>query len=266
MCVSCLKGGIRQGIGLNKIAIPEISSCETLQSTLVSWADSSLAAFNAKLIPTESPERILGVRMPALRRLAKQLLKQERTTGDSALIDAFIAEDPHTYLEEDQLHMILVTEKPGTVQEAVELIETFATRAHLWVLTDGLVPRIFIQNLDEAKPYIMQWLTRDDLWMQRIALVNLISLYTDDLFDEETMRIAAQRAQEVQEPLSDEYYLNMALAWYLSMCLVKHPYETQAFLEEETLPVWVHNKTLQKTRESRLCSEELKKTTYALKR
>lgn len=251
---------------MSKIVFPEITSLITLTEVLLSQKDPKLAAFNAKLVPTESPARILGVRMPLLRKLAKHLLSQERKTHNTEVLDTFMQQESHAYLEEDQLHMILVTERPRTLKGAIESIERFAPRAQCWVLTDGLVPRVFAEAPLEAKPTLMRWLHDDSLWMQRIALVNLISLCTDEYFDKETMYEAASVAQAQQEPLSAEYYINMALAWYLSMCLVKHPQESIAFLAKETLPVWVHNKTLQKTRESRLCSAELKEITRSLKR
>lgn len=243
-----------------------IASLADLKRVITEQAEPSLAAFTAKLVPTESPARIIGVRMPILRKLAKRLLSQEKKAGDRTLIDAFLAQDPHAFLEEDQLHMILITERAQTLDEAVVSIETFAPRARFWILTDGLVPRIFTKHPEQAKPYLMRWLHDESPWLVRIALVNLISLYTDKFFDEQTMREAATVAASHQDNLSDEYYLNMALAWYLSMCVVKHPEEGSAFLAEQTLPVWVHNKTLQKVRESRLCTPELKAKTQSLKR
>lgn len=254
-------------MGQNLVSdIPDILSVSMLKEIIVQLAEPTLAAFTSKLVPTESPERIIGARMPALRRLAKQLLTQEKRTGNRDLIDAFLAEDPHDFLEEDQLHMILVAERAQTLGEAISSLEAFAPRAHFWILTDGLVPRIFKKEPLAAKPYIMQWLHADSPWLVRIALVNLISLYTDELFDDETMREAATVAVVQQDMLSDEYYLNMALAWYLSMCVVKHPEAGITFLSEQTLPRWVHNKTLQKIRESRLCSAELKAKKQSLKR
>ena len=246
--------------------ISDILSVSMLREVIAQLAEPTLAVFTSKLVPTESPERIIGVRMPALRRLAKQLLTQEKRTGNRDLIGAFLAEDPHDFLEEDQLHMILVAERAQTLGEAISSLEAFVPRAHFWILTDGLVPRIFKKEPLAAKPYIMQWLHADSPWLVRIALVNLISLYTDELFDDETMREAATVAIAQQDMLSDEYYLNMALAWYLSMCVVKHPEAGITFLSEQTLPRWVHNKTLQKIRESRLCSAELKAKTQSLKR
>lgn len=248
------------------IEFPTITSLADIKDTLQQHAELSLAAFTAKLVPTEDPERIQGVRVPTLRKFAKHLLKQEKQTGDRRLVDEFLAQDPHASLEEDQLHMILITERATTLDEAACSIEAFAPRANFWILTDGLVPRIFNKNPEQAKPIIMQWLHDESPWVARIALVNLISLFTDELFDAQTMREAAAIACPDQENLSDEYYLNMALAWYLSMCVVKHPEEGMAFLAEQTLPVWVHNKTLQKVRESRLCDDVLKAKTQSLKR
>lgn len=249
-----------------RIDFSTVASLADIKEALRQQSEPSLAAFTAKLVPTAPPERIQGVRVPTLRKFAKRLLKQEKQTGDTHLIDDFLAQDPHEFLEEDQLHMILITERPTTLDEAVQSIESFAPRARFWILTDGLVPRVFNTNPEQAKPIIMQWLHDESPWLARIALVNLITLFTDELFDVHTMREAATIACPQQENLSDEYYLNMALAWYLSMCVVKHPEEGMAFLAEETLPVWVHNKTLQKVRESRLCDDELKAKTQSLKR
>ena len=119
---------------------------------LSALAEPGYADFQAKLIPTVPREKILGVRLPALRRLAKEI------GGDEAA--AFLAALPHATLEENLLHAILVGRERDFAAVIAEL-DAFLPFADNWAVTDILRPKVFAKHPDEALPHIEKWLGSD---------------------------------------------------------------------------------------------------------
>ena len=223
----------------------------TVRKRLFALQDPAYQAFQRKLIPTVDPETILGVRIPALRALAKELAGSDEAA-------AFLQALPHTYLEENCLHGFLL-EKIKDFDRALEAVDAFLPCVDNWAVCDLLSPKVFAKHTDELLPHVRRWMADDRPYTIRFGVGMLMRYYLDDGF-------CPGYLDEVAALSSDEYYVNMMLAWFFSVALVKQYAATLPYLEEGRLDVWVHNKTIQKAVESYRITEEQKAYLRSLRR
>lgn len=205
-------------------------------SRLLALRDEGYRDFNASLLPTVERSRILGVRVPALRALAREL----RGTPEAA---DFLRTLPHEYYEENALHAYLVAEEKDFSRALAET-ERFLPYIDNWAVCDGFSPRVFARHRAELLPHIERWLASDHAYTVRFGVKLLMEHFLDaDFSPAYPAWVAAVR--------SEEYYVNMMLAWYFATALAKQYEPTLPYLTEQRLPRWVHNKTIQKAVESR---------------
>lgn len=215
----------------------------SIRETLLSLQDGEFAAFQARLLPNIAPERIIGVRTPELRKLAKQL------RGSSAG-EAFLKALPHGFFEENNLHAFLLCETKD-FERCVQAVEEFLPYVDNWATCDQLRPKAFARNKQALLPYIRSWLDPDREYTRRFGIGMLMSHFLDEDFREEYLRW-------VSDIHSEEYYVNMMIAWYFATALAKQYEAALPFIENRRLDPWVHNKTIQKALESFRVSDERK--------
>lgn len=226
---------------------------EDVRKKLFSLKDEGYADFNRKLIPTVEPSLIIGVRAPALAKLAKELV----LSGEA---EAFLDALPHCYLEENLLHASLIGKISFSFEERMRRVEEFLPHVDNWAVCDTLPPKAFSLNLPAVYSRIPAWLSSDKTYTVRFALVTLLTFFLeDDTFDSAVLRTIASLP-------TDEYYVNMAAAWYFSYALVKQYERTLPFIESNILDTWVHNKSIRKAVESYRISDERKANLKALRR
>jgi 3-methyladenine DNA glycosylase AlkD len=223
----------------------------TIQETLFSMQDTAYRDFQAKLIPGASPESMIGVRTPALRSYAKELLKN----GD---VSAFLAELPHRYFDENQLHAFLLSEMKDHAGVLTEL-ERFLPYVDNWATCDQLSPKIFKKHTAELLPEIRRWMAAEHTFTVRFGIGMLMQHYLGEHFQPEY-------PEWVASVRSEAYYINMMRAWYFATALAKQYDAVIPFLEAQRLDVWTHNKTIQKARESYRITPEQKDYLKTLKR
>ncbi len=214
-------------------------------------ADPSYKSFLAPLVPDLDPETILGVRAPALRRLAAEL----RGTAQG---EAFLSQLPHRYLEQNNLHAYLLC-KERSYQRALALTQAFLPYVNNWATCDALRPAVFTRHRTELLPWIKQWLDSPMPYTCRFGLGMLMTHYLDGDFFPQVLDWAAAVRRE-------EYYVRMMQAWYFATALAKQYQATLPYLEQDRLPRWVHNKTIQKAVESFRIPEEHKQVLRGLRR
>ncbi|KOA61083.1 hypothetical protein BAAM0499_04620 [Bifidobacterium animalis subsp. animalis MCC 0499] len=220
-----------------------------IRAHLESLADPEYKAFNAKLIPNVAADTMIGIRVPVLRAFAKELRR-----GDGRVLEQFLADLPHRYFEENMLHAILIGEVCASVEEVIAELTRFLPYADNWAVTDT----IRIRALRRADADVRLWLDQLARWARdthtytiRYAVVALMADFLDDRFD-------AMQLQLVETIQSDEYYVNMARAWYFATALAKQWESALPLLAERRLDPWTHNKTIQKACESYRVSSEHK--------
>ena len=212
--------------------------------------DETYAVFQAKLVPTVDPDTIIGVRTPDLKKIAKEI-KDEPFTKE------FLKELPHKYYDENQLHSQLISQMKDVTQ-CVKEIEHFLPYINNWATCDQIAPKLFSKHQDELLPYIRKWLGSDKVYTVRLGINLLIYNYLGDKFKPEYTEMVMSKD-------CDEYYINMAVAWYLSFALVKQWDSTIGFIESKKLSKFTQNKSIQKAIESYRISDDRKAYLRTLK-
>ena len=214
-------------------------------------SDKKYAAFISRLVPNISPESIIGVRMPVIHALAKKLI------ADNAHI-AFVFSLPHKYHEENLLHASILS-KYKDIDALLSSLNTFLPYIDNWAVCDTLAPKIFLKNNEKALDFIRICLASKHTYTLRFAIYMLMKYYLDDYFDEEYIELVCN----IQ---SDEYYVNMCIAWYFATALAKQYSFAIPVLEENKLSTWTNNKTVEKALDSYRISDDKKQYIKSLTR
>ena len=221
-----------------------------ISEKLFALQDKTYQAFQSKLLPTVSPETIIGVRTPLLRKLAKEL-------SGTAQAESFLRSLPHEYCEENNLHAFLV-EKIRDYDRALAETEKFLPYIDNWATCDCFCPKVFAEHKEELLDCIRRWLASDRLYTVRYAIGTLMRNYLDDAFRPEYLAWTANVH-------SEEYYVNMMRAWFFATALAKQPETALPWLTDRKLDTWTHNKTVQKALESFRIPPEMKQQLRALR-
>lgn len=223
----------------------------TIRETLLANKDDANASFIASLSPEMPAERFLGVRIPFLRRYAKQIASTQEARD---FLDAL----PHDYFEENVLHAILISNLKEK-DECLRRLEAFLPYVDCWGVCDTLKPLALAKD----KPLILErakkWMASSHTYTIRYGVKLLMDFFLGDAFDPSIPYLPSSIR-------SDEYYVNMMIAWFLATSLAKHWDATVPLLERQVYGKWVHNKAIQKARESFRVSEEHKDYLKTLKR
>ena len=206
--------------------------------------------FHARLVPTVSSDKIIGVRTPVLRGFAKELFKTE-------LAEKFLEELPHKYYEENNLHAFLI-EQIKDYDTCIEKLNRFLPFIDNWATCDSLRPKIFKKNTAVLTGEIRQWLRSEKTYTVRFGIEMLMTFYLDDNFSEEYPAM-------VCAVKSDEYYINMMQAWYFATALAKRYDEILPYIQQCRLEKQTHNKAIQKAIESFRITDEQKRYLKSLK-
>ena len=217
---------------------------------LKEFEDRDYAAFQAKLTPGVDKESFIGVRVPNIRKIAKELMKDPEK-------DTFLNDLPHRYYDENMLHSALLS-LYSDYDKAIEEVEKFLPYVDNWAVCDTLSPKAFRKNKDRLIGKIREWSKSKDTYTCRFGIEMLMSHYLDGDFRKEYLEMPA-------DIHLDEYYVNMMIAWYYATALAKKWDETIPYLEERRLDVWAHNKTIQKAIESYRITDEQKTYLKSLK-
>ena len=210
---------------------------------LFAMQDAKYRDFTAKLTPTVPPERIIGVRTPELRKYAVELSKTE----DAA---AFMAMLPHLYQEENNLHAFLI-ERIADYDACVAALDAFLPYVDNWATCDSMSPKCLKKQLPRLTGEIRRWMASDWVYTVRFGMGMLMRHFLDDAFDPAYLDwVAVLR--------SEEYYINMMIAWFFATALAKQWDATLPFIVNCRLEPWVHNKAIQKAIESYRIPEDRK--------
>lgn len=215
---------------------------KTIEDKLREIADPVYREFSAKLTPNVPPELFIGVRLPDARKLAKTLSDEEKTE--------FIAELPHKYFDENMLHGIILSAMKDYDSCIVE-IERFLPYVDNWAVCDTLSPKCFEKNKAKLLPKIEEWMGSSETYTIRFGIGMLMRHFLDVDFEPKFL-------EAVSKIRSEEYYVNMMIAWYFATALAKQWDAAIGYIENKKLDKWTHNKAIQKARESYRVSDEHK--------
>lgn len=216
---------------------------EQLQKELFALQDQKYRDFHSKLLPGIDKGSIIGIRTPVLRKFSKEYAEREDA-------GKFLQDLPHQYYEENNLHMMVITGIKD-YDKCLEEIKKFVPYINNWATCDLPLPKCFSKHKEELLPQIREWIASDHTYMIRYGLGTLMSLYLDEDFKPEYLELAASVR-------SEEYYVNMMMAWYFATALAKQWEATVPYIEQRKLPQWVYRKTIQKAVESYRITPEQK--------
>lgn len=197
---------------------------------LFSLRDEAYRDFQAKLIPNIDAESIIGVRTPALRKLAKEISPE------------FRQELPHRYFEENQLHAFSL-EGLKDFDMTLREVEAFLPLVDNWATCDQMNPKIFRKHREELLEAIRRWIESDHPYIVRFGIRMLMDHFLDDAFDPAYLKMVSTVHHE-------DYYVRMMAAWYFATALTKQYEAALPYITDYRLEKWIHNKTIQKAVES----------------
>ncbi len=210
---------------------------------LFALQDTAYRDFQGKLLPTVDPKSIIGVRTPDLRKLAKELVRED---GSGTFLETL----PHTYFDENQLHAFILSEIKD-YDRCIALVERFLPYVDNWATCDQLSLKVFRKNKPDLLAHIKSWLKSDATYTVRFAVGMLMQHFLDDDFSPAYPKMVAAIK-------SDEYYINMMRAWYFATALAKQYDAIIPYIEQKKLDPWTHSKAIQKAVESYRITPEQK--------
>ncbi len=223
---------------------------EEILNYLIEQKDEPYAEFQSNLTPGLGREDFIGVRTPILRKYAKELYKENN-------YEDFLSELPHRYFEENQLHGFIISEIKD-FDICIKKVEEFLPYINNWATCDQTSPKVFKKHKEELLKYIEKWISSDQTYIIRFGIDMLMQHYLDEDFRPEYLDM-------VSSIQSEEYYVNMEIAWYMATALAKQWDATIPYIENKKMANWTHNKTIQKARESYRIKPEDKEYLKSLK-
>ena len=206
-----------------------------IREELLTCTEIKYKEFQGSLIPTVDADKVLGIRTPALRKMAKKYYSHEQK-------DVFLGDLPHEYFEENQLHAFIISlERDFGV--CIAEVERCLPYVDNWATSDQLLPKVFKKSPERLLPYIDIWIASGETYKIRFAIGLLMQHFLNEKFE-------VKYLEKVAEIRSQEYYVNMMIAWYFATALAKQYEATLPFIENKRLDKWTHNKTIQKAIES----------------
>ena len=221
-----------------------------LQKQLFELRDEGYKEFHSKLMPTVDKNAVIGIRTPVLRRFSNNFSKTQEAK-------AFLKELPHRYYEENNLHAFLI-EKIKDYDELIKELNRFLPFVDNWATCDMMKPEILKNHKDKLVSEIDRWLQSEAVYAVRYGIICLMTYYLDGDFKREHF-------DKIIAVESEEYYINMARAWYFATALSKQYAQAVQVFENRKLDKWTHNKAIQKATESYRISSEHKQYLKTLK-
>ena len=221
-----------------------------IKEQLFLLADEKYRDFQTKLIPTADKDRFIGVRTPELRSLAKKISKEPCCKD-------FLCSLPHKYFDENQLHAFIISEIKD-FDICIKEVCRFLPHIDNWATCDQLSPKVFRKHKSELLVYIKRWIADDKTYTVRFGIGMLLMHFLDSDFN-------VSYLDTVSGIKSNEYYINMMIAWFFATALAKQYDTAIKYIENRKLDVWTHNKAIQKACESYRVSDIHKEYLRTLK-
>lgn len=224
---------------------------KTIREQLIALSEPDYQAFTSKLLP--GTENILGVRLPLLRKMAKQLAKEDWRR--------YLAEASDDSYEEIMLQGMVIGCANASFEEVRGYIEKFVPKIDNWSVCDSFCCGLKITKRYPKEMWILlqSYLSDSREFYIRFGVVMLLNYY----ISEEYVREALQIMDKIS---NDAYYVQMGVAWAISMYYVKLPEKTMDYLKCNQLDDFTYNKTLQKITESLKVDKETKAIIRSMKR
>ena len=229
-----------------------------LVKRLLAEQDLKYRDFHASLLPNIDKKSIIGVRVPVMRKIAKEFV----AAATPAELDKFLNKLPHKYFEENQVHLFIV-ERIKDCEECLRRIEQFLPYINNWAVCDGKSPKALLKDESRFLERIQAWLKSSEPYTVRFGVNMLMNFFLDARFDARQLKWIASIDETLfnddgrAECPTDRYYVQMVIAWYFATALAKQWDATFPYIKGRKLSPWIHNKSIQKACESyRITAEQ----------
>lgn len=215
---------------------------DCVKKLIIASADPAYRDFTIKLTPSLDPETVVGVRTPRLRKIAASLSLEQA--------EKFMKSLPHGLYEENNVHGYLI-EKMKDYAACVSALDEFLPYVDNWATCDTCTPKVLKKHPARTVAKAYEWIDDGRTYFVRYGIRMLMAFFQDDLF-------LPEYADKVASVHSDEYYVNMMIAWYFATLLAKQPDCAVKYLENYLLSPDVTKKTIRKAIESFRVSDRMK--------
>ncbi len=222
---------------------------DKIKEYLLSKQDIGYRNFTLPLLPNIDEKTFIGVRLPILKKYAKDLDEKSRKE--------FLKSLPHQYHEENILHAFILSNIKD-YDEYINYINEFLPHVTNWSVCDTLCNKYLNKYKDLLIKDIYKWLKSDEIYRVRYAIKCLMNYYLNENHRDEYI-------QKVEEVKLDDCYVKMMIAWYLATGLAKNYDSFIKVIEEHHFDAFTHNKAIQKAIESYRVSEHHKAYLKTLK-
>lgn len=216
---------------------------EMIRERLFELRDLQYKAFHSKLMPNINPDLIIGVRIPDLRRLAKEL-------KNSPEAETFLKTLPHKYYEENNLHAFLI-EGINDYGKCIKAVDEFLPCIDNWATCDSLRPKIFKKYPTELEKQALEWIDSGREFTVRYGIECLMMHFLGDNF-------SIDHAHKIASVDCSEYYVSMMVAWYFATALAMQTDAILPIIERGLPDCETQKRTIRKATESFRISKELK--------
>jgi 3-methyladenine DNA glycosylase AlkD len=222
-----------------------------IRKQLFESVDTNYQKFAASLIP--NVDNVLGVRLPELRKIAKETAKKDWRT--------YLEENEDEYFEETMLQGMIIGYADAEVENKLYYVAAFVPKINNWSVCDSFCSSLKFtkNNKERVWKFIQPYLVSEREYEVRFGVVMLLNFYVEEDYVESVLNHLDQINHE-------GFYAKMAVAWAVSICYIKFPDSTGEFLKNNTLDDFTYNKSLQKITESTRVSKETKMSIREMKR
>ena len=246
-----------------------------LVKRLLAEQDLKYRDFHASLLPNIDKKSIIGVRVPTMRKIAKEFVDSAKDAKGAAKtmpkdVANFLDKLPHKYFEENQVHLFAV-ERIKDFDECLRRIEQFLPYIDNWAVCDGKSPKALLKDEAQFLERIQAWLKSDHPYTVRFGVNMLMNYFLDERFDKRFLKWVAGIDESLfnddgrAECPTDRYYVQMEIAWYFATALAKQWDATFPYIKGRKLSPWIHAKSIQKACESYRITDGQKKILRGLK-
>lgn len=222
-----------------------------IRKQIFGLADEEYRKFQSKLCPGTG--NIVGVRLPLLRKLANEIAR-----GDWR---GFLENAESEYFEEVMLQGMVIGCADAETEERLSRIAAFVPKIDNWAVCDSFCTGLKFtkKNMDTVWGHLQIHLSSEEEFEKRFGVVMLLNYYVESGYIDRVLALLDAVRHE-------GYYVKMAVAWAVSICYVRFPEKTAAFLRDNTLDDFTFNKSLQKITESLRVDKETKNLIRSMKR
>ena len=214
-------------------------------------SDEKYKKFHNNLLPNNN--NLIGIRTPILKTIAKEISKGNYIN--------FLNYNQHKYYEECVIHGFIISNLKLPIKDIINYIQDFLPYIDNWATCDLFCASLKIVNKNKNVffDYIKKLITSDNPWIKRFCFVILLDYYIESNYLTSIFDMCNKFN-------TDDYYVNMAVAWLISICYIKYKDDTLTYLQNNKLDNFTYNKSIQKIIESTRINKDEKNKLKLLKR